>query len=82
VRHNAPSQRPYNPTHEIDLVLLEDVMLHYKPKTTATAVACQTGAMIVVLLAATAVLAHSILVGDRQMIAATQAPQLEQGYTP
>jgi len=63
-------------------MLLEDVMLRYKTETTTTAVACRTGAMVVVLLAVGAMLAHSVLTGSRQMTAATKAPQLQLGYTP
>ncbi len=77
-----PHRDLYDPMHEIDLMLLEDAMLRYKPETTATAVACRTGAMIVVLLAVTGMFAHAVLVGNQQMTAATQVPQLEQGYTP
>ena len=58
-------------------------MLRYKAETTTTAVACRTGAMFVVLLGVVAILAHSVLYGNRQLTAAaTNAPQLEQGYTP
>ena len=72
----------YVPMHGIELILLEDGMLRYKAETTTTAVACRTGAMFVVLLGVVAILAHSVLYGDRQMTVATKAPQLVQGYTP
>jgi hypothetical protein len=72
----------YDPIREIDLILLEDVMLRYKTETTTTAIACRTGAMIVILLAVAGMLAHSVIAGGRQMTAAAKAPQLERGYTP
>ena len=76
-----PHRDPYDPMHEIDLILLEDVMLRHSVETTRTAVACRTGVMVVVLLAVGGMLGHAIFAGSRQMTAATNAPQLEQDYT-
>jgi type IV secretory pathway TrbL component len=73
--------RRYDSMREIDLILLEDAMLHDTVETTPIAVACRTGAMLVVLLAVVAVLAHSIVTGGRQVTAASNAASHEQSHT-
>jgi hypothetical protein len=79
----AAPLRSLRSKREIDLILPEDIMFrHHNIGITRTAVACRTGAMLVVLLGAAAVLAHSVVTGGRQLTAATKAPQLEQRHTP
>jgi hypothetical protein len=57
-------------------------MLRHDVGITRTAVACRTGAMLVVGLAAAVILVHSIVTGGPQLTAANNGPQLEQSRTP
>ena len=76
---SKPSRIGDDPMREIDLMLLEGVMQQRNFASGAQARRIQTAALLIVLTAMVAILAHAVVAGERSVTAAVHEPTQDIG---